>query len=384
VTTSTTRSTAALSIVLAGGGTAGHVEPALALADALVAADPATSVVVMGTAQGLETRLVPARGHRLATIPRVPLPRRPTLDLLRLPWRLRAAIREAGAVLDREQASALVGFGGYVSLPAYLAARRRKIPFVVHEANARAGLANRIGARLTPYVAVAHPGTGLRGAVRTGIPLRAAITGLDRAAARPAARAAYGLDADGPVLLVSGGSQGARRINDAVVGAAADLDAAGIQVLHHAGLANVEAVASAVAAYPRHHVVPYIEAMDQAYAAADLMLCRAGAMTCAELSAVGLPAVYVPLPIGNGEQRLNALPVVDAGGGILVEDAALDAARVRVEIVPLLGDRQRLAALAQGARGAAPPAAAGALIELIRAAVAAHGRGAGPSATMAA
>lgn len=359
-----------LSIVIAGGGTAGHVEPALALADAIVTAEPDASVVLLGTTQGLETRLVPARGHRLATIPRVPLPRRPTPDLLRLPWRVTQAVREAGAVLDREHATVLVGFGGYVSLPAYLAARRRKIPFVVHEANARAGLANRIGARLTPYVAVAHDGTGLRGAQKIGIPLRAAITHLDRPLARLGARRAFGLYPEGPVLLVSGGSQGARRINDAVVGAAAALDAAGVQVLHHAGIKNADEVAAAVAAYPRHHVLPYVEAMDLAYAAADLMLCRAGAMTCAELAAVGLPAVYVPLPIGNGEQRLNALPTIEAGGGFLIEDAALDAARLLAEVLPVLTDPARLAELARGARSAAPPDAAAALVALVRAAVA--------------
>lgn len=369
-------SEAPLSVVLAGGGTAGHVEPALALADALLAGDPGARTTLLGTAHGLETKLAPARGHRLATIPRAPLPRRPTFDLLRLPMRVAAAVRAAGAVLEREQADVVVGFGGYVALPAYLAARRRGIPFVVHEANARAGLANRIGARLTPYVAVAYEGTGLPGAVRTGTPLRTAIASLDRVAARPAARAALGLDPQAPVLVVSGGSQGARRINDAVVAAAADFAAAGVQVFHHAGIAHAPAVAAAVAAYPLHHVVPYIEAMDQAYAAADLMLCRAGAMTCAELAAVGLPAVFVPLPIGNGEQRLNALPTVAAGGGRLIEDSALGPAVLRAEVLALLVDPARLARMARGAKAAAPPDAAGALANLVYTACGARRTGA--------
>ncbi len=150
-----------LSVVVAGGGTAGHVEPALALADALVRRDPSTVVTALGTATGLEARLVPARGYVLAEIPRVPLPRRPTGDLLRVPGRVAGAVKQTRAHLDRVGADVVVGFGGYVALPAYLAARRRGTPFVVHEANARAGLANRVGARLTPYVAAAVDGSGL-------------------------------------------------------------------------------------------------------------------------------------------------------------------------------------------------------------------------------
>lgn len=336
-----------LSVVLAGGGTAGHVEPALALADALLRRDTATRITALGTATGLEARLVPARGYELAEIPRVPLPRRPTVDLLRLPGRVSGAVRQTRAHLDRVQADVVVGFGGYVALPAYLAARRRRTPFVVHEANARAGLANRVGARFTPYVAAAVDGSGLAGARVLGIPLRTAVSGLDRAATRAEARAAFGLT-DGPVLLVTGGSQGARNVNAAVTGAAADLAAAGVSVLHVAGPKNAADVGAQVSA-PTHKVLAYVDRMELAYAAADLVVCRAGAMTCAELAAVGLPAVYVPLPIGNGEQELNARPVVDAGGGLLVDDAAFDAAYVRATVLPLLADAARLEAMAKTA-----------------------------------
>ncbi len=337
----------ALSVVVAGGGTAGHVEPALALADALLRRDPATVVTALGTATGLEARLVPARGYALAEIPRVPLPRRPTVDLLRVPGRVSAAVRQTRAHLDRVEADVVVGFGGYVALPAYLAARRRHTPLVVHEANARAGLANRVGARLTPYVAAAVEGSGLAGAAVLGIPLRRAVSTLDRAAARAGARAAFGLG-DGPVLLVTGGSQGARNVNAAVVGASHDLAVAGVQVLHVAGPTQAQAVQAEVAE-PTHHVLAYVDRMELAYAAADLAVCRAGAMTCAELAAVGLPAVYVPLPIGNGEQALNARPVVDAGGGVLVADADMDPAYVRSTVLPLLRDPARLAAMSAAA-----------------------------------
>ncbi|MGI8536697.1 MAG: undecaprenyldiphospho-muramoylpentapeptide beta-N-acetylglucosaminyltransferase [Mycobacteriales bacterium] len=339
-----------LSVVLAGGGTAGHVEPALALADALRRRDPDTVITALGTAAGLEARLVPARGYALAEIPRVPLPRRPTPDLLRLPGRVASAVRRTRAHLDRVEADVVVGFGGYVALPAYLAARRRGTPLVVHEGNARAGLANRLGARLTPYVAAAVDGSGLRGATVLGLPLRTALARLDRPAVRAEARAAFGLGA-GPVLLVTGGSQGARRVNATVTGAASELAAAGVQVLHVAGPKQADDVRSALGpgAPPTHHVLPYVDRMELAYAAADLAVCRAGAMTCAELAAVGLPAVYVPLPIGNGEQALNAAPVVRAGGGLHVDDADFDPAYLRETVLPLLADPARLAAMGAAA-----------------------------------
>lgn len=355
-----------LSVVLAGGGTAGHVEPALAVADHLRSDSALTRITLVGTASGLETRLVPARGHRLALIPRVPFPRKVTLDLLRLPWRLSRAIRTAEQILDREEAAVVVGFGGYVALPVYLAARRRRVPVIVHEANARAGIANRIGARFAVAVAVAHPDCGLRGGRYVGIPLREEISGLDRWASRADGRRLYGLEPDGPVLLVSGGSSGARRLNRAIQMAADVLADSGIQVLHHAGLTHLDDVAAAVADIPTHHVVGYIDRMDLAYAAADLMVCRAGAMTCAELAAVGLPAVYVPLPIGNGEQRLNALPVVRLGGGILVDDTAFDGDYVERQVVPLLTDAGRLSAMTAAARIEGRADAAREMVALIR------------------
>jgi UDP-N-acetylglucosamine--N-acetylmuramyl-(pentapeptide) pyrophosphoryl-undecaprenol N-acetylglucosamine transferase len=223
-------------VVLAGGGTAGHIEPAMNLADALRAKDPNIQVTALGTSKGLETTLVPARGYHLALIPAVPLPRRPNTDLASLPIRLRSAVRAVREVLDDTDASVVVGFGGYVAMPAYFAARKRT-PIVVHEANARAGLANRIGARFTPYVAETVAGS-LPNAELIGLPLRASIALLDRAARRAEARAYFGLAAELPTLLVSGGSQGARRLNDLVTEAASDLIAAGVQILHVVGPRN--------------------------------------------------------------------------------------------------------------------------------------------------
>jgi UDP-N-acetylglucosamine--N-acetylmuramyl-(pentapeptide) pyrophosphoryl-undecaprenol N-acetylglucosamine transferase len=332
------------SVVVAGGGSAGHIEPALALADAVCRLHPGARITALGTERGLDTKLIPARGYPLELIPPVPLPRRPSADLLRLPGRVRAAVARVRAVLAATAADVVVGFGGYVALPAYLGARGR-VPIVVHEANARAGLANKVGARFAARVVAAVPGSGLRTAEVLGIPLRRAVTQLDRAALRPAARERFGLPATGPVLLVFGGSQGARTLNTAVAAALPGLVHAGIAVLHAHGPTGEPGPAM-----PGYVPLPYIDDMHLAYAAADAVLCRAGAMTVAEVSAVGLPAVYVPLPHGNGEQALNAAPVVDAGGGRLVDDADLTGERVLADLVPLLGDPARLAAMGAAAR----------------------------------
>lgn len=335
-------------VVLAGGGTAGHIEPALALADALREADPGAGVVCLGTERGLETRLIPMRGYELAIIPAVPLPRSLTPSLLTVPGRLAGAVNAAAAVLDQSQADVLVGFGGYVATPGYLAAKRRGVPIVVHEANPRAGLANRLGARLTTHVFTGHPGTELPHADYLGIPVRREIAELNRLAEGDKARAYFGLRPDLPVLLVTGGSQGARSLNNAVAGAAGWLRSAGVQVLHVFGPRNDIEVPPSTPGAP-YVAVPYVDRMDLAYAAADFALCRAGAMTCAELTAVGLPAAYVPFPHGNGEQRLNAGPIVDGGGGMLVDNEELSPQWVRDVLLPVLLDIDMVASMSEAA-----------------------------------
>jgi UDP-N-acetylglucosamine--N-acetylmuramyl-(pentapeptide) pyrophosphoryl-undecaprenol N-acetylglucosamine transferase len=354
----------ALSVVVAGGGSAGHIEPALAFADAVRRLRPDTRVTALGTERGLDRALIPARGYRLELIPPVPLPRKLTPELLRVPFKVRAAVRRTREVLESVEADVVVGFGGYVALPAYLAARGR-VPIVVHEANARAGLANRVGARFASRVAAAVPDSGLAGARIVGIPLRRQISTLDRAAHRGEGREFFGLPADGPVLLVFGGSQGARSLNTAVAAAAAELTGAGIAVLHARGAGHQVPVPAGVADAGRYVGVPYVDRMDLAYAAADAVLCRCGAMTVAEVSAVGLPAVYVPLPHGNGEQALNAAPVVAAGGGVLVDDADLTPQRLLDELRGLLTDPKRLAAMGAAARASGHAGADEALAHLV-------------------
>jgi UDP-N-acetylglucosamine--N-acetylmuramyl-(pentapeptide) pyrophosphoryl-undecaprenol N-acetylglucosamine transferase len=356
-------------VVLAGGGSAGHIEPALALADALRRADPDAEITCLGTERGLETRLIPLRGYPLELIPAVPMPRTVTPKLLTVPGRLAGAINTAAGVLDRTRAQVVVGFGGYVATPAYLAARRRKVPIVVHEANPRPGIANRLGAKFTTHVFTGHPDAQLRNAKYIGIPIRREIAELDRLAIGDKARAHFGLRPDLPVLLVTGGSQGARSLNKAVFGAAEWLWDAGVQVLHVIGPRNGADAPTTATGVP-YVATPYVDRMDLAYAAADFALCRAGAMTCAEMTAVGLPAAYVPLPIGNGEQRLNAVPIVQRGGGMLVNDADLTSEWIRDTLLPVLVNIDQVADMSEAAaslgRGDADRCLAEAVIEVVQ------------------
>ena len=338
------------SIVLAGGGSAGHTSPLIATADALRRIDPTIEIIALGTERGLETRVVPEAGYRLELIPPVPLPRKPTPALFAVPGKLLSSVNAAHKILGEAKADVLVGFGGYVSTPAYVAAWRRKTPIVVHEGNAVPGIANKFAARYcTHNVITSFPGTELPHAQYVGLPIRRAISTMDRAGLRAEAKQFFGLDPDAPTVFVTGGSQGAQRLNEAFASAAADLQAAGVQVLHAIGPKNTLDV-------PRtgnlpYVVVSYVDRMDLAYAAADLVVCRAGSNTVTEVSGVGLPAIYVPLPHGNGEQKLNAKPVVEAGGGLLVDNATVTADWVRATVPQLLHDRQRLTAMSTAAQG---------------------------------
>jgi UDP-N-acetylglucosamine--N-acetylmuramyl-(pentapeptide) pyrophosphoryl-undecaprenol N-acetylglucosamine transferase len=328
--------------LLAGGGTAGHVNPLLAVADRLKADDPSASVLVLGTREGLEARLVPDRGYELLTIERLPFPRRPGRALVSFPGRFRRAVRQTERYIRDRGVDVVVGFGGYASAPAYRAAKRLGVPLVIHEANARAGLANRLGARYTHLVGTVFAVTRLRHSSVVGMPLRLEIEKLDRAASRPAAIELFGLDKNKRTLLVTGGSTGARSINRAVFdGIAAILDA-GWQVLHIAG--NGSELPDSPS--PDYHIMKYCDRMDLAIAAADLAIARSGAVTVSEFAATGLPAVFVPYPVGNGEQRYNAADAVSAGGALLVNDADFTPEWIAATLAPLLRDDSRLTAMA--------------------------------------
>jgi UDP-N-acetylglucosamine--N-acetylmuramyl-(pentapeptide) pyrophosphoryl-undecaprenol N-acetylglucosamine transferase len=336
-------------VVLAGGGTGGHIFPLLAFADCLRRHDPEIRITCLGTPRGLENELIPPHGYPLRHVPAYQLPRSVNLDLVRTPDRMWRSARAAGKILDEVAAQVVVGFGGYVAVPAYLAAWRRELPSVIHEVNVPPGVANRLAMKLTPYVAVGfdhqpRQARSLRNATVVGVPLRRSITTLDRAARRAEARAYFGLRPDAPVLFVFGASQGARTINLAMAGAARAITGARIQVLHIIGARNEDVEIPSDLPMP-YVKLKFLNEMELGYAAADLVLSRSGAMTCAELAAVGLPAIYVPYPHSNQEQRRNALPVVEAGGGLLVDDAELTPDWVEKHVPALLHDPPRLAAM---------------------------------------
>lgn len=335
--------------LLAGGGTAGHVNPLLAVADALRARDPEAVVLVLGTREGLEARLVPERGYELLFVDKVPFPRRPDKAAAAFPARFPRAIAQVRAHIRARGVDVVVGFGGYASAPAYVAARRERVPFVVHEANARPGLANVLGARRAAGVGVAFEGTPLKRSRVVGMPLRREIVTLDRAALRAEAAAHFGLDPARPVLLVFGGSLGAQRLNEAFGeghGTAwRDVLDAGWQLLHITGERSELSDPGA----PGYVVRRYVDRMDLAFALADAIVSRAGAATVSEISALGIPTVYVPYAVGNGEQALNASSAVRAGAAVLIPDADFTGERVRSEVIPLLGDDARRAAMAAAA-----------------------------------
>ncbi|WP_315297721.1 undecaprenyldiphospho-muramoylpentapeptide beta-N-acetylglucosaminyltransferase [uncultured Actinomyces sp.] len=360
-------------VVMAGGGTAGHVNPLLATAAQL--RESGAEVVVLGTKAGLEADLVPAAGFPLVEIPRVPLPRRPSLAFFTLPSRFADAVKRCAQAL--QGADVLVGFGGYVSTPAYIAASRAGVPIVIHEQNARPGLANKVGARHAAIVALTFPSSPLAAksgeTVVTGLPLRAAIANLasrraDAEGAQRARREAaerLGVDGDAPTLLVTGGSLGALHVNESMTGAA-DALPEGAQVVHLTGRGKDEPVREAVEAAglaDRWHVIDYLTTMEDALAVADLVVCRSGAGTVAEMEALGLPCIYVPLPIGNGEQRLNAADHVAAGGAQLIDDKDFTAEFVRRNVFPLLGST-RLADMAAASQSLGRAGAARALADL--------------------
>ena len=328
------------SYLLAGGGTAGHVNPMLAMADELRRRDPAAQIACVGTVEGLESTLVPARGFELVTIPRIPFPR--IRGLVSSSKRFIAgwpqAVKTISQLITDRHVDVVIGVGGYSAAPAYAAARKAGIPFVIHEANAKPGLANRWGALRTPYVGVTFEGTPLPHATTVGTPLRKEIETLDIPAARSAAREHFGLEVHRPVLVVTSGSQGARSINTTIAESAADIVAAGYQVLHIVGQNKPEALPS----LPGYIALDYCDRMDLALAAANMVVSRAGSATVSELSALGVPAVYVPYPVGNGEQRFNAAGVVKAGGGVMVSDAHFTPAWVNSTLIPLLRDEAAL------------------------------------------
>ncbi|HEU0207094.1 MAG TPA: UDP-N-acetylglucosamine--N-acetylmuramyl-(pentapeptide) pyrophosphoryl-undecaprenol N-acetylglucosamine transferase [Pseudolysinimonas sp.] len=350
--------------LFAGGGTAGHVNPLLATADRLVEREPDAQIIVLGTAEGLEARLVPERGYELLTIPRLPFPRRLNGDALRFPGRWRGTVAHVREIVRGRNVEVVVGFGGYASAPAYRAARLEKRPIAIHEQNAKPGFANRLGARWTRFVGVTFASTRLAHATVVGLPLRREIETLDLPPARAEGRAFFGLDHRMPTLLVTGGSTGARRINESVSQSVAAILGSGWQVLHLTG-SRSPVVDPGLAGY---HLLEYCDRMDLALAVADLAVSRSGAGTLAELAALGIPAVLVPYAAGNGEQAYNAHDAVHAGGAIVVTDDDFSAEYVQLGLPALLRNRARIADMAARIASVGVRDGADRMVELVLAA----------------
>jgi UDP-N-acetylglucosamine--N-acetylmuramyl-(pentapeptide) pyrophosphoryl-undecaprenol N-acetylglucosamine transferase len=348
--------------LLAGGGTAGHVNPLLAVAAEIRRREPQATLIFLGTAEGLESRLVPAEGFELQVIPRLPFPRRPDRRAWRFVRGWRGAVSRVQKLIASRGVDVVFGVGGYVAAPAYAAARRAKVPLVIHEANARPGLSNAWAAGFATRVAVAIHGTRLRRSTWVGMPLRAEIATLNVSDRRAAACRRWDLTPDLPVLLVTGGSLGARRINLAVATLAPQILAAGWQILHITGDRDAGMITSDQSGYV---VVDYCDNMADAFATASLIVSRAGSSTLAEITALGIPSILIPYASGNGEQELNAAPVVASGGAVLVPDARTSADTLWAAASPLLSNRDALAAMAAAAATVGTREAAARTVDLI-------------------
>ena len=317
-------------IVFAGGGTAGHIQPALAVARLWMQQHPSDQIVFLGTSSGLETRLVPEAGFDLQLITRVRVPRSLSLDLLKVPSSLRRSISESKQIL--EGADLLIGFGGYVCAPAYIAAGSLKVPIVIHEANAAPGWANRLGTRYTDALATGTPVNNgpFAEALITGLPLREDIASLLSAhrnadevswsEIRVKAKSDLGVRAGDKVILVFGGSQGSQAINNVIDRIRRKINDRSITIVHSVGASN-----ALPASDEKYIASSYIEDMASAYLAADLVIARSGAITCSEVRALGKYALFIPLPIGNGEQSVNADHLVEMGRARVLDQKSFTA-----------------------------------------------------------
>jgi UDP-N-acetylglucosamine--N-acetylmuramyl-(pentapeptide) pyrophosphoryl-undecaprenol N-acetylglucosamine transferase len=347
-------------ILVAAGGTGGHLFPGIAVAEELLRRDPATRVVFAGTARGLESRLVPRAGYGLELLPILPLNSvglaRTLKGLVALPW----GLFKAAALVLRLRPSAVLGIGGYAGGPVTLLAALFGVRAILLEPNARPGFTNRV---LRPFVDAAacayeeaSRGFGSKGVV-TGNPVRGGFARLPRKAhGRPA------------TLLAFGGSQGSRALNDALVAALPRLPPAGeLRLVHQTGPAARDSVAAAYRAARREaEVVAFLDDMESRFAAADLVLCRSGATTCAELTVAGKAALLVPFARAADDHQLaNARALAAAGAAVVLEEKELSGAALAAAVAPLVGDPARLERMEDAARRLGRPDAAARVADLV-------------------
>lgn len=369
---------AACFAVVAGGGTAGHVSPGLAIARALVdAGHPVSSIHYVGSERGIEKRMVPEAGFPLTLLPGRGIKRRLSANNIGAVLGLLRAFVQAYRLVGRLRPRVVVALGGYASVPAALAAVLRRVPIVVAEQNAVPGLANRLTARFARAAAVSFPGTALPRAVVTGNPVRDDVLALGddgaRDAARPSARAKNGVGDERVLVAAFGGSLGARRINDAVLELAERWSTrTDVAIRHVIGERDWDRYADRTAALVanagglQYEPVRYEDDMVSLYAAADVVVCRSGASTVAEVAVAGVAAVFVPLPGAPGDhQTANSRALVDAGAAALVPDGELDADRLASVLEPFVRDPAVAARTGHAARAFARPDAARAVARLV-------------------
>jgi UDP-N-acetylglucosamine--N-acetylmuramyl-(pentapeptide) pyrophosphoryl-undecaprenol N-acetylglucosamine transferase len=358
--------------LVAGGGTAGHVQPAIAIARALVRRGHGqTSVELVGSERGIETRLVPEAGFELTVLPGRGIERRISWQNVRSIGALLVALRRAWRLVGARRPRVVVSVGGYASVPCALAALVRRVPVVVAEQNAAPGAANRLVSRWAAACAVSFPDTPLPKAVVTGNPVRSEVLAIDRARDAGPARTKLGVEPGRRMVLIFGGSLGALRINRAAVEAVQRwAGRADLHVRHVIGSRDWAALTSSAPVPPRsplrYEAIEYDDDMPTSLAAADLVVCRSGASTIFELLAAGLPSILVPSPFVTADhQTANARHLERAGASVVVPDAELDGARLTAEVDALLADPHRLAAMAGAARAAAAPQAADDIAALV-------------------
>ncbi len=324
-------------VLFAGGGTAGHVEPAIAVAREWQAQHSDSVITFVGTRHGLESRLVPDAGFEIQYITKVRIARRLSPSLLVAPFSLLRSVVQCVALMRKNDL--VVGFGGYVSAPAYIAAALTRTPIVIHEANASPGIANRLGALFTPHTAITHSiGSGkLSKALLAGLPLREDVASAYQAASRDwqktrfEAKRQLGFDEAKPLVFIFGGSQGSVALNQVIAESRSALLAEGVQILHGIGARNE--VPSEMNGYQARG---YIDDMATAYLGADLIISRSGAVTCAEVNTLGRFALFIPLPIGNGEQELNARDLVAQSRAEILPQKEFSASWLTLNIKRLL------------------------------------------------
>lgn len=364
--------------VIAGGGTAGHVLPGVAIAQALVDRGHSPDTIrFVGSERGVERKLVPAAGFPLEVLPGRGIARKLTFaNVGAIVGLLRSVVRSLRLV-RRWRPAVVVSLGGYASVGATVAAVVWRVPLVVTEQNATAGLANRVASRFARACAVPFAGVGLRREVVTGNPVRRDVARLAdgdaRNATRREVRAGLGIADDRPLVVVFSGSLGARRVNEAVVGMVQQWSSRPAFVYHVTGERDHDLVVGMVRSGDgaddsevNHGIVAYEQHMERMLAAADVVVCRSGGTSVAEVCVVGVPAVLVPLPgAPRDHQRANAAPLVEAGGAVIVDDTVCTASELDRVVGTLVDDPERRAAMAAALRTIARPHAAGAVAALI-------------------